>query len=184
MIIQYPDYISKKEVFEIQNTINPFVGKNKQKFSQNRDGTTVNISTLPELTELDKKINNIFSDFQNQVIKHRYKPLSVNSGDTGYEYHLYNPNEMCHYHADGELASHGDVSLLRYATVILFLTDNEEGSLVFPSQNIEVKPEAGKIIAFPPYGMFSHYSKPDNKPREIIMTWFVYTDFLIHKNAT
>ena len=180
MILEYENYISSNFVEEIQQNLLPFVKNSTTQVAQNRDGITVNVSNTPELCGLDSKLNVMFSTFQQNVLQHRFKPR-FNSGDTGYEYHLYRPGEICRYHTDGELTSN---SLLRYATVILFLTDNQDGEIVFPDQGIEIKPKKGKIIAFPPYGMFGHYTKPTVENREILMTWFVYNGLTVQQNAT
>jgi hypothetical protein len=80
---------------------------------------------------------------------------------------------VCHTHSDGEAVS----GLLRYASVVMHLNTIEEGGeLVFPNQNKSVKTEEGKVVIFPPYGMFEHYSTPADVAREVIVTWFVYNN--------
>lgn len=182
MILEYKNYVSNDLVEEIQRTVLPFIGQKKET-TYNRDGFTVNITELSSsnesLVSLDHKLSLVIADLASDIVGKRFKP-QFNSGDSGYEYHLYRPGDICHYHSDGEVCSkHG---VLRYATVILFLTDNDDGELVFPAQNVEVKPEKRKIVIFPPYGLFSHYSKPSVKDREILMTWFIYDGIKV--NAT
>lgn len=179
MILEYKNYVSNEFVDEICQQVLPFIDEVNTETAYNRDGFTVNITETLGLIELDKKISNLFSDLSTKIINLRFKP-QFSSGDSGYEYHLYKPGNICHYHADGEISN----GLLRYATVILFLTNNDDGELVFPAQNIEIKPEKGKIVIFPPYGFFGHYSKPSAKNREILMTWFVYTGVEVKVNAT
>jgi hypothetical protein len=180
MILEYKKYVSDEIVEEIQQKVLPFINQS-QETTYNRDGFSVCISKLApsnqSLLELDQKLSSTFNDLSLNIVNKRFKP-QFSSGDSGYEYHLYRPGEICHYHADGEVCD----GLLRYATVILFLTNNEDGELVFPAQNIEIKPEKGKVVVFPPYGIFSHYSKPSVKNREILMTWFVYNGVSV--NAT
>ena len=184
MILEYENYISSNFVEEIQQNLLPFVKNSTTQVTQNRDGITVDVSKTPELRDLDSKLSIMFSTFKQNILQHRFKP-HFDSGDTGYEYHLYRPGEVCRYHTDGEVATPTkNSSLLRYATVILFLTDNQNGEIVFPDQNIEIKPKKGKIIAFPPYGMFGHYTKPTVENREILMTWFVYNGITVQQNAT
>lgn len=180
MILEFPNYADNTFVDKIQQNVKPFLSYVKKETAYNRDGLTLKITDEKELEDLDKEVSVFFSTLSNEVVKQRYKP-SFNSGDTGYEYHLYRPGEMCHYHADSEICTKS--SLIRYATVILFLTDNDDGGLVFPAQNVEVKPEKGKVVVFPPSGVFGHYSKPSVKDREILMTWFVYSDIKV-VNAT
>jgi len=183
MILEYKNYVSDEFVDEIRQCVAPFTSQQVQETSYNRDGLTVNVTDLSTsnetIKELDQKLSAIFSKLSSDIVLQRFKP-KYSSGDSGYEYHLYRPGDMCHYHVDGEVCD----GFLRFATVILFLTDNDDGELVFPSQNIEIKPEKGKVVIFPPYGFFGHYAKPSIKDREILMTWFVYSNIEVKVNAT
>jgi endo-1,4-beta-mannosidase len=179
MILEYKNYVLDEFVDEVQSKVKPFLELVNRKTTYNRDGLTVNITKTLELKELDKKLSVVFSKLSSEIVSKSFKP-QFSSGDSGYEYHLYRPGDICRHHVDGEV----DKSMLRYATVILFLTDNDDGELVFPSQNIEIKPEKGKVVVFPPYGCFDHYAKSSVKNREILMTWFVYDDVEVKVNAT
>ncbi len=186
MIIELPNYVDKNTIISINEQIRPHLPQNKTN-SYNREGRTINISEKEELKDLDVQLHNIFSKIQTTVIANRYKP-KFSSGDTGYQYHLYDPQDICHVHADGEVIFAEETSnstLLRYASVILHLnTVYEGGELVFPTQNKKIKTELGKVIIFPPYGMYQHYTTPSNEPREVIVSWFVYNDITVYKNAT
>jgi len=59
---------------------------------------------------------------------------------------------------------------------------HEGGELVFPVQNKKIKTEVGKIVVFPPYGMYQHYTTPSDEPREVIVSWFVYNNLTVCKN--
>jgi hypothetical protein len=179
MILEYKNYVLNDFVDEIQCKVKPFLELTNKETTYNRDGLSVNITKTLSLEELDKKISTLFCEISNNIVNRRFKP-QFNSGDSDYEYHLYRPGDICYYHTDGEISN----GLLRYATVILFLTDNDDGELVFPDQNVEIKPEKGKIVIFPPYGFFGHYAKPSVKNREILMTWFVYSGVEVRVNAT
>jgi len=159
MIIELPKFVSAEQIATIRNGVQPFLPEFEMP-TYNRDGKSVFITKTPALKTVDDSVASIMNRLQAEVVKQRFKPM-FNSGDSGYEYHLYAPGQMCHYHTDGEVAQ----GVLRYATVILFLTDNEGGELVFPAQNREIKPEAGKVVVFPPYGTHGHYSKPSNTDR-------------------
>jgi len=185
MIIELPNYIDENTIISINEQIRPHLPQNKTN-SYNREGRTINISKKEELKDLDVQLHNIFSKLQANVIANRYKP-AFSSGDTGYEYHLYDPQDICHVHSDGEVIFDKETSnstLLRYASVILHLnTVHEGGELVFPAQNKKIKTELGKVIIFPPYGTYQHYTTPSNEPREVIVSWFVYNNITVHKNA-
>lgn len=171
MILEFPNYLDSETTKEIRDAIKPFIS-DKEKTTYYRDGNTLVITDTPELKNLDDKLHKIFEKIHGDIIKQRYTP-QYNSADTGYEYHKYNPNDVCHYHSDGEI----NKTLLRYASVILHLnTVHEGGELVFPSQNKSIKTEEGKLVIFPPYGMFGHYTTPSSETREVIVSWFVYNN--------
>jgi hypothetical protein len=174
LILEFPNYLDAETVKEIRDAVKPFIS-HKKETAYNRDGNTVKITHIPELKNLDDRLHKIFVKVQEDIIRNRYKPQRA-SADSGYEYHLYNPNDICHYHADGEFSNPQDnKTLLRYASVVLHLnTVREGGELIFPEQNKSVKTEEGKLVIFPPYGMYGHYTTPSTEPREVIVTWFVY----------
>lgn len=182
MIIELPNYVDNNTVNSIRDCVQPYLDKQKQ-HSQNRDGKTFCISKENNLKKLDSQLNNIFINLQTNVVQSRYRPL-YDSGDTGYEYHMYYPGDICHIHADAEFNGfQNKTSLLRYASVVLHLNTVEQGGeLVFPMQNKTIKTEAGKVVVFPPYGMFQHYTTPSTATREVIVTWFVYNRITVHKD--
>ena len=175
MILEFPNYLDSETAKEIRDAVRPFVSQKKET-TYNRDGNTVDITNTPELKNLDDRLHKIFIKIQEDIIQNRYKPQIRASADSGYEYHLYNPNEICYYHLDGELQDpRSNKTLLRYASVVLHLnTVKEGGELVFPEQNKSIKTEEGKLVIFPPYGMYGHYTTPSSEPREVLVTWFVY----------
>jgi predicted 2-oxoglutarate/Fe(II)-dependent dioxygenase YbiX len=176
MIIELPNFVSKDDVERIRSEVRSFLYRGKN-YAYNRDGITVSITHTPELKSVDTLLSKIFATVQSDVIQPRFKPASqFGSGDSGYEYHVYRENDVCHYHADHEFSSTESETMLRYASVVLLLTDVPKGGeLIFPSQEKNVKSEAGKVVIFPPYGMFGHYVTTPSVPREVIVTWFVYT---------
>lgn len=176
MIIEEKDYVDAKTIEEIRSSIAPYIPKNKTTV-YNRNGKTTIISTTPELKETTDKVNSIFSKLSEDIVSRRFKPQRP-SASTDLEHHLYEPGDVCYVHSDGEIPfGSKNNCLIRYATVILHLNTVEEGGeTVFPNQNKTIKTEAGKIIVFPPYGMYPHYTTPSKEPREILMTWFVYSD--------
>ena len=185
MILELPAYVDCETINAVRNSVSPFLTLNKS-HAYNRDGITVNISKTPELKEIDSKLASIFAGVQKNILAHRYKPF-FSSGDSGYEYHLYGPNDICHIHSDGEFdfnETTKNTGLLRYASVVLHLnTVKKGGELVFTTQNQKVKTEAGKIVIFPPYGMFQHHTTPSEEQREVIVTWFVYNNVTVLKNG-
>ena len=183
MILEFPNHVSDKDIDTILSAVHPHV-ENGQTHVYNRDGKTVNITKTEELKEVDKLLQDIFADVHKSLISQRYRPIR-GSADQDYEYHRYDKEQICHYHADGEFA--GDVNeagcLLRYASVILHLnTVKEGGELIFPAQNKAIKTEKGKIVVFPPYATYGHYTTPSPEVREVVVTWFVYSDIIVMTN--
>lgn len=182
MIIEIPNFLSKESIEKIKNAVKPFVDLQRP-FCFNRDGKTVNISKTKGLEEIDLLLHKHFINLNEQVIKHRYNTHGINTESSDYEYHIYNPGEIVHFHTDKEITFlYGDTvknsSKIRYASVTVHLSTNENGGeLVFTAQNKHIKTEEGKAVVFPPYGMFGHYSTPSDKPREVIICWFVYSDY-------
>jgi predicted 2-oxoglutarate/Fe(II)-dependent dioxygenase YbiX len=173
MIIEIPNAIDPSWIDKIKSSVQPYL-QNTQNTALYRDGNTVCISHVPELKEVDRYLHEFFSDIQRKVIAQRYN-VNVPSADSGYEFHRYNSGEICHYHADGEFNNNDKECFIRYASVTLHLnTVYHGGELVFPHQNKTVKTEAGKVVVFPPYGMFGHYTTPSDEVRDVIVTWFVY----------
>jgi predicted 2-oxoglutarate/Fe(II)-dependent dioxygenase YbiX len=176
MIIELPNYVDEATVQKIRALASSYAEHGVYRYGTYRDGKTVSITDLArdhaDLKEIDEILHGIFGELQGGVLVRRFKP-HYSSGDSGYEYHTYAAGDICHPHSDGEVHD----GLLRYASVVLHLnTIDSGGELVFPKQNKTVKTEAGKIVIFPPYGMFEHYTTPAAVTREVIVTWFVYND--------
>jgi hypothetical protein len=179
MILELNNYVSLKDIKAIQKAVKPFIAKKCKYYTYNRDGSTIVFDTVPELQKTDELLRNIFTKLQKDVIAPRYNPASK-SGDTGYEYHLYKPGQICHHHVDGEFSETAKGhTIIRYASVVLHLNTVEQGGeLIFPSQRKKVKTEAGKVVVFPPYGTHGHFTTPAKVNREVIVTWFAYTDVM------
>jgi len=180
VIVETRNFVSQPDIAYIKRCMGEHCAANPgsmQSGFYNRGGNTVSISAASGLRSLDNLLHDIFNKYYHEVIANTFRP-SAESGDSGYEYHIYNPGDVCKSHVDSEIPaiSTGE-SLLRYASVVLHLnTVKEGGELVFPEQNVRIKTEEGKIVAFPPYGTHPHYVTSSSEPREIIMTWFIYAN--------
>jgi hypothetical protein len=183
MIIELPNYVNEETVQKIKALSSSYLDHGEYRYNSYRDGKTVFITNLArqygELKELDEILHGIFTGLQSTLLVRRFSPI-YSSGDSGYQYHKYDPGNICHHHSDGEV----DNGLLRYASVVMHLNTIEDGGeLVFPNQNKTVKTESGKIVVFPPYGIFGHYSTPATVPREVIVTWFVYNNIRVLEDS-
>ena len=150
----------------------------------NRIGKTLNISSTPELSQLDAQICAFITNLTAKFISPRFRP-TFSSGDSGYEFHRYEPGDTCLFHEDGEFSfGGGNTSLLRYATVILHLnTVKTGGELVFPNQNKSFPTIEGQVLIFPPHGGYPHYVTPSPEKRDILMTWMVYSGITVSKES-
>lgn len=172
MIYEFPNYVDLELIQEIKNQSRKHIDLNNKDVYPSREGDTVKISFIPELKELDNKLFNLMQKIQVELIQDRFFPQHHSSADMGYEYHRYNIGDKCAYHhADGEMMN----GLLRYASVIVHLSTNDEGGeLIFPQHNKKIKTEEGKVVVFPPYGGFGHHVTPSSTIREVLITWFCY----------
>lgn len=176
MILEYPNYITKEFAKYIREECQKYIVPDAKPV-YNRDGDTVDISNTPELKEVDSQLHDLMQKISSEILQFRYKP-QFKAADDGYDFHRYNPGQGCYFHSDGEV----DANLLRFASVILQLTTNEDGGeLVFPAQNKTIKAEAGKLVIFPPYGMYGHYVTPSSTPRDVIVSWFIYDGVYIQR---
>jgi hypothetical protein len=184
MIFSIKDAVPKELLENIKRSVTDELLANipNKLGAYNRVGKTLNISKEPELNQLDTQICEFITKLSDEYISYRFRP-AFTSGDSGYEFHRYEPGDACLLHADGEFSfDKSNTSLLRYATVILQLNTIETGGeLVFPHQNKTFPTIEGQVIIFPPYGGYQHYVTPSSERRDILMTWMVYNNIIVSK---
>jgi len=94
--------------------------------------------------------------------------------DMGYGIQRYNPGEYYHWHIDG--GSHDFA--MRQLVAIWYLNDVPEGSggeTEFLTQDIKIRPEAGKLVLFPPFWTHEHRACTlDKGVKYIATTWVVF----------
>jgi prolyl 4-hydroxylase len=67
------------------------------------------------------------------------------------------------------------ISARRFMTAMIYLNAPEGGETVFPSLDISIAPEAGKLLAFPPLWLFPHAGLPPRAtPKYILHTYLCY----------
>lgn len=98
--------------------------------------------------------------------------------DTGYQIQKYEPNgeDQFKWHIDA--AGDAETSS-RILAAILYLNDVEEGGetefMLNGDESYSVKPEAGRVIWFPPYFPFPHRGKiAISGPKYIVTTFITY----------
>jgi prolyl 4-hydroxylase len=69
----------------------------------------------------------------------------------------------------------GQVAARRFMTAILYLNSGDGGETVFPSLDMSIAPERGKLLAFPPLWLFPHAGLPPKcSPKYILHTYLCY----------
>jgi prolyl 4-hydroxylase len=69
----------------------------------------------------------------------------------------------------------GQVAAKRFMTAFIYLNATEGGETVFPTLDISVTPEPGKLLAFPPIWLFPHAGRPpQSSPKYILHTYLCY----------
>ncbi|MDH5183860.1 MAG: 2OG-Fe(II) oxygenase [Gammaproteobacteria bacterium] len=93
--------------------------------------------------------------------------------DMGYNLQRYNPGEYYHWHIDG--GSH-DFSQ-RQLVALWYLNDvpSPGGETEFLYQDVQITPEAGKLVLFPPFWTHEHRAaKVQSGVKYIATTWIVF----------
>jgi len=93
--------------------------------------------------------------------------------DVGYNIQRTEPGQFYHWHIDG--GSHDFAN--RQMVVIWYLNDVEGpgGETEFSAQQVKVKPEAGKMLLFPPFWTHEHRGVTLEKGvKYIATTWIVF----------
>ena len=134
---------------------------------------------------------NMFSDWKEysdlifpklrQVVDKYVKDVNIDSlkqwpekfGFEQIRFKKYEPNN------EDEFQTHVDVtnynSARRFLVFFMYLNNNDGGETTFPDYDISVKPEAGKVLVFPPLWTFRHAGqKPINQPKYIIGSYLHY----------
>jgi prolyl 4-hydroxylase len=67
------------------------------------------------------------------------------------------------------------VAARRFMTAIVYLNAADGGDTVFPSLQLSITPEPGKLLAFPPLWLFPHAGlPPKSSPKYILHTYLCY----------
>ena len=133
-------------------------------YYNNRKSIELRISPLPEWNDWDqiifKKIGSTLNEYYSS-----YR-VGIEYEDEGYTICKYNIGDGVNFHWDGGC-------LTRLTTAVIQLNSPQEGGkLIFPLKNLEIKPEQGTLLLFPPTYTHAHYVEAtEDIPRYIISTW-------------
>ena len=118
--------------------------------------------------ELFRSLNRALSEFK------QYYPFFAGPfKDNGYALQRTNAGEFYHWHIDG--GSHEFA--MRQLVAIWYLNDldGEGGQTEFKYQDIQIQPEAGKLVLFPPFWTHLHRGKTlQSGSKYIATTWVVF----------
>ena len=118
--------------------------------------------------ELFRSLNRALSEFK------QYFPFFAGPfKDNGYALQRTDPGEFYHWHIDG--GSHDFA--MRQLVALWYLNDlqDEGGQTEFKYQAVQVQPETGKLVLFPPFWTHLHRGKTLQGGRKYIATtWVVF----------
>lgn len=137
----------------------------KPKYSDYRS----NIQTaVPFGSELDTFLHGVFSKAVNEY--GRRHNIGGDLTDEAYRVLKYNPGQKYGVHMDCSDKNPRVISSL------IYLNSTEKGGqTTFPSDSIEIMPEAGRLIMFPSNFLFWHEAKPVEKGvKYAVVTFFNY----------
>jgi len=148
------------------------IGQTVAENNQIKKTTDLVVSGKPHWKDVD---NNLFRSLglAMQEFRHAFPYFNGPFKDMGYNLQRYQPGEYYHWHIDG--GSH-DFSA-RQLVALWYLNDvpGPGGETEFRFQNLKVRPEAGKLILFPPFWTHEHRAAELHEGvKYIATTWVVF----------
>jgi len=134
--------------------------------------TDLNLSGKPHWKDLDREL---FRSLNLALVEYK-KSFAYFDGpfkDMGYAIQRTNPGEYYHWHIDG--GSHQFSQRQLVAIWYLNSLHHQGGETEFEYQGLEITPEAGKLILFPPFWTHRHRGKVlQHGSKYIATTWVVF----------
>lgn len=134
---------------------------NKEGGASDRCGDALRLSINPVLHHFDQEIFSVVDQgLQDYLNQNKFLTIEKDDGYT-----------LLKMKVGDSIPPHYEPKMLKG---ILLLTDGYEGGeLVFPRQELTLKPEAGTLILFPGSFIFPHYVNPVLSGERVeILTWF------------
>ncbi len=129
------------------------VGQSEQKNMQVKRSTDLVVSGKAHWHDIDKTL---FSSLAQalQIIRQQHTFFGGRFKDYGYALQRTEPGEYFHWHVDSGSHSFAD----RQLVALWYLNDvaGPGGETEFRHQKIKIKPEAGKLLLFPPFWTHEH----------------------------
>ena len=104
----------------------------------------------------------------NKYIEHNpYYSIHKDSGYSILRYHV------GHYYGEHSDSYTYDSEHIRILSILLYLNDSYEGGeIVFPRQNVKLKPEPGSMVIFPSMGTHPHKALTVTKgTKYVVVSW-------------
>lgn len=134
--------------------------------------TDLVVSGREDWQDIDRNLHKSLS-LAMRVFRERFPYFQGPFKDVGYQIQRTLPGEYYHWHIDG--GSHDFAQ--RQLVILWYLNDVEGpgGETEFRFQDVKVKPEAGKLIVFPPFWTHEHRGVTLEKGvKYIATTWVVF----------
>lgn len=148
------------------------IGQTAERDDSIKRSTDLVMSGKPDWQDLDRELfrslNLALGEF-----KESYPFFAGPFKDMGYAIQRTDPGEFYHWHIDG--GSHDFAA--RQLVAIWYLNDVEGsgGETEFHHQRVRIKPEAGKLLLFPPFWTHLHRGVvPQSARKYIATTWIVF----------
>ena len=149
------------------------IGQTVQHDDSIKRSTDLVLSGKPHWRDLDRELFRSLSRALAQF-KKRYPFFDGPFKDMGYAIQRTDPGEYYHWHIDGGSHEFAD----RQLVAIWYLNDVAEdggGATQFEYQQVSVRPEAGKLLLFPPFWTHQHRGETLASGRKYIATtWVVF----------
>lgn len=148
------------------------IGQTVNHDSSVKRSTDLVLSGKPHWQDLDRElfrsINQALAEFK-QSFPYFAGPFK----DDGYAIQRTDAGEYYHWHIDG--GSHDFAMRQLVAIWYLNSLDDQGGETEFQYQNIKIRPEAGKLLLFPPFWTHLHRGKTlQSGSKYIATTWVVF----------
>jgi hypothetical protein len=148
------------------------IGQVAQHDDSIKRSTDLVLSGKPHWQDLDRELfrslNHALAEF-----KQRYPFFDGPFKDMGYAIQRTDPGEFYHWHIDG--GSHEFAA--RQLVAIWYLNDlgDQGGATEFEYQQISIRPQAGKLLLFPPFWTHRHRGATlQSGQKYIATTWVVF----------
>lgn len=149
----------------------------KYKYTPFKNSINNTIDSIYQI--VDQCINTFIKPtIQEMCIEHKiYNPFNCEIGSTPYQLRKIIKPTRVHCDEVKPIVENNKI-ISRIASIILTLNDNND-TIHFPFQNIDIKLGKGSCLFFPPYWNYPHYtSKSDDLPRYSIQLWLTHEKYL------